>query len=73
LGAQELTIRLRERVPVSEIEKVQISVDASATTGAKQPDKHGFIEWELQLAAYGRDHVELRYSTKKHSDVTYAG
>ena len=69
LGAQERTVVVTERVPVSEIEKLRIEVDAGATSERQKPDSNGFIRWRLELPAFGRKTIELRYVVRKHGDV----
>jgi len=62
-------VRVRERVPVSEIDKVKIAVDAKHTTGGRMPDGDGMLEWDVELAPLGRADVRLRVAIKKSSDV----
>ena len=69
LGAQERTVVVTERVPVSEIEKLRIEVDAGATSDRQKPDPNGFVRWRLELPAFGRKSIELRYVVRKHGDV----
>jgi uncharacterized protein (TIGR02231 family) len=69
LGAQERTVVVSERVPVSEIEKLRIEVDAGATTDKQKPDNNGFLRWRVELPPFGRKTVELRYVVRKHGDV----
>ena len=49
LGPHERAVTISERVPVSEIEKVKITPDGKRTTGGKEPDKDGFVKWQLTL------------------------
>ncbi|WP_428265171.1 mucoidy inhibitor MuiA family protein [Haliangium sp.] len=70
LGADEATVRVKERVPVSEIDKVKISVSTTETTGGVQPDSDGFLTWTVPLDPFGHDTVILRYDVKKHDDVS---
>jgi len=69
LGEEARIVRVRERVPVSEIEKVQIHTNRDHTTDKKAPDEHGLLEWEVRLAPLGHATVQLRCAIKKHSDV----
>jgi uncharacterized protein (TIGR02231 family) len=69
LGDVAKALRLTERVPVSELEKVQISTVPAETTGGKRADDRGFVVWSVTLPAFGRETVRLRYLLKKHSDV----
>lgn len=69
LGAVPRAMRVVERVLVSEIEKVQVSVDREKTSGGKQPDADGFVTWNVNVAGNGHEMVVLRYAVKQHSDV----
>jgi uncharacterized protein (TIGR02231 family) len=69
LGAAERTIQISERVPVSEIDKVKIEVDAAATTGSARPDTNGMVKWKVELPGFGRVRLTLAYVVRKHGDV----
>ncbi len=69
LGAQARTVRVTERVPVSEVEKLRIEVDAANTTDKVKPDANGFLHWTVELAGFGRKSIELKYLVRKHADV----
>ena len=70
LDGSPRTVALTEAVPVSEIEKVKITVDTKETTEGKKPDADGFVRWDVHLEARGRAKVELRYVVKRHKEVT---
>ncbi|MCA9692588.1 MAG: mucoidy inhibitor MuiA family protein [Nannocystaceae bacterium] len=70
LGPEARALKVQERVPVSEIEKVKVAVDRKQTRGGAQPDGDGFLKWDVTLASFGREKVELVYELKKHSDVS---
>ncbi len=69
IGDRHRTVHVKERVPVSEVEKVKISVDSKASTGSARPDADGFLDWQVDLAPFAHDTVTLRYEIKKHDDV----
>jgi hypothetical protein len=69
LGAQERTVHVTERVPVSEVEKLRIEVDAAHQRQGQKPDPNGFLHWTVELPGFGRKSVELRYLVRKHGDV----
>jgi uncharacterized protein (TIGR02231 family) len=48
LGDEMLTLHVTERVPVSELSEVSVSVE-DATPAAEGPDRDGFLRWELVL------------------------
>ncbi len=69
LAGRPFSIQVKERVPVSEIDKVKIELQKDVTTGQKTPDEHGFVTWDVDLASYGHHTLELGYIFKKHEDV----
>ncbi len=69
LGLRAHQVRVVERVPVSEIDKVKIEVDSKASTGAKTSDANGFVEWQMELRPRSHRDIELHYVVKKHDDV----
>ncbi len=64
IGPEPRRVQVLERVPVSEIEKVKVEVQGET------PDADGFVRWELELPAYGTGALDLRWTLKRHSDVT---
>ena len=69
LGAEPRKLSVTERLPVSEIEKVRISVDAERVTGRRKPDENGFLRWQVALEPFGHDELELVWELRRHEDV----
>lgn len=69
---EERVVTVTERVPVSEVEKVQVVHDATQTTDGRRPDADGFVQWPVVLPAFGRTTVRLRYQMRRHDDVLEA-
>jgi uncharacterized protein (TIGR02231 family) len=69
IGAEALAVQVTERIPVSEIEQVEIHPDAKETTGGKTPDKEGFVTWDVRLSPYAQESLKFRYAMKKRKDV----
>ncbi|MBW2456475.1 MAG: DUF4139 domain-containing protein [Deltaproteobacteria bacterium] len=69
LGAGAKAVRVRERVPVAEIEKVKIAANVEGTSRGKTPDGDGFVDWEVKLRPFGQETLDLRYTLTKHQDV----
>ncbi len=69
LDTRARKLEVTERIPVSEIEKVEITFDANKTKPRAEPDKDGFLKWKVELPARGRTTLELRYVVKRHRDV----
>ena len=58
-----------ERIPVSEVEQVEIELDRHRTTDGALPDPDGIICWERDLAPGATDETELAYELEKRSGV----
>jgi len=69
LSAESKRIAVTERLPVSEIEKVRISVDPERVTGRRRPDENGFLRWSVALEPFGHDELELVWELRRHEDV----
>lgn len=59
IGASERTIKITERVPVSELEQVKVEVLKKKTTDGVQPDKQGFCTWNWTLEPYSQAQISL--------------
>lgn len=53
------TVEVTERVPVSEVEEVEVSI--LKRTAGEGPDQNGFCRWSVTLEPYQRQVLELRY------------
>ena len=71
IGAEEASVKVTERVPVSEIEQVEITVDQKETTQAKTPDENGFVTWDVRLGPFGREVLRLVYRIKRRKDIAW--
>ncbi len=69
LGATAKSVRVRERVPVSEIDKVKVVPDRERSSAGKVPDGDGFVDWDVALDPFGQATLDLHYSLAKHQDV----
>jgi hypothetical protein len=69
LGKEPLSFTVVERVAISEVEKVKISVLSEESTDRVAPDAHGFVRWTVTLGPYGRRALNLRVSDKRSSEV----
>jgi uncharacterized protein (TIGR02231 family) len=67
LSPAKKTIEVKERIAVSEIEKVEVEV-TEASQG-KKPDADGFVTWSIDLAGFGREELALTWVLVVHDDV----
>jgi len=69
LGPAARKVRVRERIPVSELEKVVIELDPEHSAAGAKADEDGIVRLKVSLPPYGRHLCELAYTVKRHSDV----
>ncbi len=69
LGDEVRRIKVLERVPVSEIEKVKIDFSRKKTSEGKSPDDQGIVSWQVELGPFERRRLQLCYTLRKHDDV----
>lgn len=69
IGDAAKRVEVTERVPISEVEKVEIKTDTKHTSGGQLPDDNGFVKWSMDLRPMARESVRLRYTMKRHQDV----
>jgi len=73
IGTQTKTLRIQERIPVSEVESVAVDFDARGTTGdPRPPDENGIVEWCLDLPPHGPRRLVLKYVVRKKRNVQQA-
>jgi len=69
LGPAAHTVEVIERIPVSEIDKVEIELDGPPVPPAR-PDGEGFLRWTITVAPRSQERLSFAYRIKKHADVT---
>jgi uncharacterized protein (TIGR02231 family) len=77
LGTHKREVTITERVPVSEVEQVQVQTsppEAYKLTGedmslARTIDDHGLVTWTVALPPLGRRAVTLEYKVKSQRNV----
>ena len=61
LGGSEKQVEVVERLPVSEIEHVRVSLVADKTSGSPVIDADGFLTWTIKVPARGRLRLGLTW------------
>lgn len=69
LGADEREIVIKERIPVSEIEKVKIAIDEAKTSSGFALDEDGILTWRATLAAHAHDRKTLEWTLSMAPDI----
>jgi len=68
LGSDMVTVHITERVPVSELTEVSVSLE-DVTPPATGPDRDGFLTWELVLHPGDQQTITLTTQVKAASRV----
>lgn len=61
LGGDDKVVQIVERLPVSEIEHVKVTLVADKTSGSPHLDNDGFLKWTMTVPARGRLRLGLVY------------
>ena len=69
LGGEAKDVVLTERIPVSEVEQVQITLHKDHTTGEPEIDDNGFVQWRVPLDGHGHEEVRLVWTMAVAPDV----
>lgn len=72
-GAVRRTIRLCERIPVSEIEDVQVKLLQEETSPGFQRDDNGRLTWEFALEPGAHQEIRLSYEVETSGRVRWSG
>jgi uncharacterized protein (TIGR02231 family) len=67
LAPTPTTIEVKERIAVSEVEKVEVEL-ARSSQGQKADDD-GFVSWTVKLQGFGHEEIELTWVLVVHDDV----
>jgi uncharacterized protein (TIGR02231 family) len=67
LEATPRSLQVRERIAVSEIDKVKVEL-GQASQGNK-PDADGILRWDVRLPGFGRHELVLEWALVVHDDV----
>lgn len=67
LDATPRTIRVLERIAVSELDKVK--VELQSTSQGQRPDADGMVRFEVRLPGFGRHELALDWDLVVHDDV----
>jgi uncharacterized protein (TIGR02231 family) len=70
VGAQPIRVRIRERIPVSELAEVTVPAPRATPPCDSGPDHDGFCDWWLQLVPGQAQVLTLDYSVEAPSRVT---
>lgn len=69
LGKEPQLMEVVERIPISELKEVKIEQQLKKTTDKVEPDEHGFLRWQVELAPRDRKTICLEYLVSKKKNV----
>lgn len=69
IGPDPRETRVSERIPVSEVEQVEIAFNARKSTRGAKPDEDGMVVWQVSLGPFGRETLTLSYTLRKQKGV----
>lgn len=70
LSSKPKEILMQERIPVSELEKVQIQFEEEKDLNfAKYDKKNGILTWKVKLEGFQHQEVTFQYHIRKHKDI----
>ncbi len=69
LGPSPLSLEVLERIPVSEIEKVKITLDPKRSQKGAKADEDGMVRLPVTIAARGQATLTLGFELRAASDV----
>jgi uncharacterized protein (TIGR02231 family) len=69
IGVDEQSFSVTERIPVSEIEEVEVKLDKKATSSGGVADDDGFVTWKVNLEGGDTQTLELRYTVARKRRV----
>jgi uncharacterized protein (TIGR02231 family) len=71
LGQTPQRVTVLERIPVSEVEQVKISLDAEESSAGWRADEHGHVRLTVDLAPTAHAQLRLRYAVDAHRKVVW--
>ena len=69
LSGHARQVQVIERLPVSEIDRVQIEHDPATTSPAATPDADGLARWTVKIPAHSHCGITLGWTLKRHPEV----
>ncbi len=67
LAPTPTTVEVKERIAVSEVEKVEVEMVRSSQ--GEKADDDGFVTWDVKLLGFGHEELELTWVLVVHDDV----
>ena len=61
LGVEDKILEVSERMPVSEIEHVEVTLVADKTSGAPEVNEQGIVTWKMTLPGASRMRLSLTW------------
>lgn len=72
LSSESHSVKVIERIPVSELKQVEVVFDSKTSSPGATPDANGFVSWTVELGARARFQLSLAYSLRRRKEVVTA-
>ncbi|HET6980899.1 MAG TPA: mucoidy inhibitor MuiA family protein [Myxococcaceae bacterium] len=72
-GREKLLLEVSDRIPVSEMDEVEVRLDEGTTPGYQLAREDGVLSWKTELPPGGSRTVELRYHLEVGGGVDLSG
>ncbi|MCA9563269.1 MAG: mucoidy inhibitor MuiA family protein [Myxococcales bacterium] len=72
-GRTPLTVTVKERVPVAEIEDVAVKISEESTRTGFERDEHGVLSWQVELPIAASEEVALDFNVSMPSRIRWSG
>ena len=72
LGPEPRRLKVIERIPVSEIDEVRVTLVADTTTDGHTVDDDGFVTWWIDLEGRAQETVRLRWVLEQAPDLDWS-
>jgi len=72
-GSRPLQLEISDRIPVSEVEEVEVHLDDGTTPGYRLARDDGVLRWKVDVPPGKSSTVELRYHLDVHGEVDLSG
>jgi uncharacterized protein (TIGR02231 family) len=70
-GREARTVTVTERIPLSEVDEVQVKLQTDETTPGFRQTPEGHLVWELELRPGGQQELRLAYQVDAHRKVVW--
>lgn len=71
ISDESFTLRVTERIPVSEVDEIKVCLDSERSTGDITADDNGFCTWKAAVGPQANGSVRLHWTLSVAPDVSF--